>query len=216
MLRIYLSLVAVALFLFMPLHSIAGEAISFKGIKFGMMAEEIATLGGGNTEYGCASAIKDETSFSLYGGNQPWTYGGLDSWSASCMEGFSDPSRRVPGITGMYQLSALVGSHNNGLAKWAGIATYSVEELVEIFSKVFGKFNIETKVVKNGLGQEFIKKEATATHGGAIMYIADALSGEDHEDYINLKIVSLDYLTKKAEWEKKKTSEKLKDAKSDF
>ncbi len=36
----------------------AEETISFKGIKFGMKAVEIAKLGGGNTEYGCASAIK--------------------------------------------------------------------------------------------------------------------------------------------------------------
>ena len=214
MLRIY-SFLVLTLFLFMPLHSFAGEAISFKGIKFGMKAEEVAKLGGGNTKYGCATAIKDETSFSLYGGNQPWTYGGIDSWSASCMEDY-DEANRVPGITGLVEIKALVSSKNNGLAKWAGGNTYSVEELVEIFSKVFGKFNIETKVVKNGLGQEFIKKDATAMRGMAVMNIADDMSGENHEDYIHLKIVSLDYLTKKNALEKKKDSDKMKDAKSDF
>jgi hypothetical protein len=35
-----------------PLHSIAEEQISFKGIKFGMKAAEIAKLGGGDLEFG--------------------------------------------------------------------------------------------------------------------------------------------------------------------
>jgi len=212
--RIYLSLV-LTLFLFMPMHSFADDAISFKGIKFGMKAEEIAKLGGGNTEYDCATAIKNEASFSLDGGNQPWTYGGINSWSASCMEDY-DEANKVPGITGLIEIHALVISKNIGLAKLAGENTYSVEELVEIFSKVFGKFNIETKVVKNGFGQEFIKKDATAIRGGAVMNIAGAKSGGNHEYFILLKIVSLDYLTKKNALEKKKTSDKMKDAKSDF
>jgi hypothetical protein len=116
----------------------------------------------------------------------------------------------------MYELTSLVSSHKNGLAKWANKKTYSVEELVEIFSKVFGKFEIETNVVKNGLGQEFIKKEATAMRGGAVIHIADGTSGSNHEDYIHLKIISLDYVSKKADRERKQNSQKLKDAKSDF
>lgn len=180
-----------------------------------MNAEEIAKLGGGNTEHGCSTAIKNEISYSLYGGNQPWTYGGIDQWSASCMESYAE-DRRVPGITGLIEISAIVSSHNNGLAKFAGKDTYSVEELVEIFSKVFGKFSIETKVVKNGLGQEFVKKDATAIRGDALMNIADGTSGKNHEDFIYLKIVNLDYLTKKNELEKNDASDKMKDAKSDF
>lgn len=212
--RVGISIV-LTLVLLAPLSSFADEPISFKGIKFGMKADEIAKLGGGITKHGCATAIQSETSHSLYGGNQPWTYGGIDSWSASCMESY-DEAKKVPGISGLIEIKALVRSKNNGLARWAGKNTYSVEELVEIFSKVFGKFNIETKVVKNGLGQEFIKKDATAIRGGAVMNIADDMSGENHEDYINLKIVSLDYLTKKNALEKKKASDKMKDAKSDF
>ena len=215
MLRIYLSLILI-LSLFMPLNSFADKPISFKGIKFGMKAAEIARIGGGNTEYGCASAIKDEISLLLEGGNQPWTYGGIDSWSASCMEGYDDEANRVPGVTGLYQITALVASKNNKLAKWNDNNTYSVDELVEIFSKQFGKFNIETKVVKDGLGQEFIKKDATAIRGGALMKISDTMVTENHENYIRLKIVSNDYLTKKNALEKKKSSDKIKDAKSDF
>lgn len=180
-----------------------------------MKAEEIAKLGGGNTKYGCVSAIQDKTSFSLYGGNQPWTYGGIDRWEARCMGNY-DKANRVPGITGLIKITATVYSKNDSLAKHAGFNTYSVEELVEIFSKVFGNFKIETKVVKNGLGQEFIKKYATATHGGAVMNIADKMSGQNHEKYIVLEIVSLDYLTKKKALEKKESSDKMKDAKSDF
>lgn len=188
-------------------YSFADEQLSFKGIKFGMKAPEIAKLGDGDLEFGCASAIADDEN--------PWTYGGIDDWTASCVEGQSESSR-VPGTSGMYQLSSLVSSHKNALAKLAGKNTYSVEELVEIFSKVFGKFQIDTKVMKNGLGQEFIKKEATAIRGGAVMHIADDTSGSNHEDYIHLKIISLDYISKKDNWEKKQNSQKLKDAKSDF
>jgi hypothetical protein len=36
------------------------------------------------------------------------------------------------------------------------------------------------------------------------------------EDYIHLKIISLDYISKMAAWERKQNSQKLKDAKSDF
>lgn len=207
--------IVITFLLLAPLSVFADETISFKGIKFGMQADEISKLAGGNTEHGCSTAIKNETSFSLYGGNQPWTYGGIDQWSARCMESY-DEDRRVPGITGLIEISAIVHSHNDGLAKFAGINTYSVDELVEIFSKVFGKFNIEKKVVKNGLGQEFTKKDATAIHGGAVMNIADAMSGENHQDYIHLKIVNLNYLTKKKALEDKKAADKLKDAKSDF
>lgn len=187
--------------------SASAEPLTFKGIAFGMNATEIAKLGGGDLKYGCASAIADE-------GN-PWTYGGIDDWSASCVED-NDGSRRVPGASGLYQLTSLVSSHKNGLAKMVGKKTYSVEELVTIFSKIFGKFDLETAVVKNGLGQKFIKKTATATRGGAAMYIADDTNGSNHEDYIHLKIISLDYVAKKAAWESKQNSKKLKDAMSDF
>lgn len=207
--------IVLTLVLLAPLPSIADEPISFKGIKFGMKADEIVKLGGGNTKYGCASAIQDNSSYSLYGGNKPWTYGGIDSWSASCMESYNE-AKRVPGISGLIEIKAMVNSKNNNYSKLAGESTYSVEELVEIFSKIFGKFNIETKVVKNGLGQEFIKKDATATHGGAVMNIADNMNGKNHEDYIHLKITSLEYLTKKNALENTNTFNKIKDAKSDF
>lgn len=185
------------------------EPLTFKGIAFGMKAAEIATLGGGDLKYGCFSAIAD--------GKNGWTYGGIDDWHANCVESH-DESSRVPGTSGMYELISLVPSHKNGLAKMAGEKTYSVEELVIIFSKIFGEFDIETKVVQNGLGQKFIKKTATATatRGGAAIYIADETSGSDHEEFIFLKIISLDYVAKKAAWESKKNSKKLKDAMSDF
>ena len=214
MLRIKLFVVLSVIIIFPAVSHSSDDSISFKGIEFGMKAEEIAKLGGGNTEYGCASAINDASV--LKGeDNKPWTYGGIDSWSASCMESYNE-SKRIPGITGLIEMRALVSSHKNGLAKWAGDATYSVEDLVEIFSKVFGKFKIETKIVKNGLGQEFVKKEATAIKKGAVMTIADDVSGKNHEDYIHLKIVSLDYLSKKIALENKKSADKMKDAKSDF
>lgn len=203
-----------ALFLFMPTHSFADEVTSFKGIKFGMKADEIAKLGGGNTKLGCRSAInsvsvlKDDVI-------NPWTFGGIDVWEATCAEDQSE-SARVPDTSGMYQLGSLLYSHNNRLASLVGKKTYSVDDLVEIFSEVFGDFEIETKVLKNGLGQEFIKKEATAMHGGAVIRIADVTTGSNHEEYIRFEIVSLDYLSKKGDWERKQNSQKIKDARSDF
>ena len=208
------SLVLVLLLL-IPFTSFAEETISFKGIKFGMKAKELAELGGGNTEYGCASAINDASS--LKGdNNQPWTFGGIGSWSAGCMEDYNKEADRVAGVSGLFKLHALVSSHNNGLAKWAGKNTYSVDELVEVFSKVFGNFKVETNIIKNGLGQEFVKKVAIATHKDAVIEIMDNLSGSSHEEYINISITSLDYLKKKDEWEKQKEKKKLNDAKSDF
>jgi len=219
--RVGLSIVLTFLLL-TPLSPSADETISFKGIKFGMKAEEVAKLGGGNTKQGCHSAIQNETLFSLYGGNQPWTYGGIDRWYAICIESY-DEAKRIPGISGLIEISALVGNHKNGFYKFIGNNTYSVEELVEIFSEVFGKFDIETKVVTMELGQEFEKKSAIAIRGGAVMTIADSLYGELHEEYIRLKIVNLVYLTKegalemeKASDKMKKASDKMKDAKSDF
>ncbi len=175
------------------------EPLAFKGIAFGMKATEIASLGGGDLKYGCASAI------------MAWTYGGIAGWTANCVEDRPESSR-VPGTSGMYQLESMVFTHKMNVKK-----TYSVDELVTIFSKIFGKFDIETKVVKNGLGQKFVKKEATAMRGGAAMHIADDMSGgPDHEKFIFLKIISLDYVAKEAAWESKHNSKKLKDAMSDF
>ena len=192
------------------------EEISFKGIKFGMKAKEIAELGGGNTKRGCASAIASAISVSIIeSGNQPWTYGGIDDWTASCVEGQSDTSR-VPGTSGMYKLTAFLSSNNNALAKLAGEDTYSVDGLVEIFSKVFGKFKIDIVIVKNGLGQEFEKKIAITTHKDAAIQIKDDLTGSNHEAMINIAITSLDYLKKKVEWERQKDKKKLDDAKADF
>jgi len=204
--RAMLSII-LTLWFMTPVNSFAEEQMSFKGIKFGMKAAEIAKLAGGDLEFGCASAITDDEN--------PWTYGGIDDWSASCVEGRSE-SKRVPGTSGLYQLSSIASSHKNALAKWADEQTYAVEELVEVFSRVFGKFEIDTKVVKNGLGEEFIKKHATATRGGAVMHIADNTSGSNHEDYIILRIISLDYSSKEAAWENEQSSQKLKGAKSDF
>ena len=188
--------------------AIADGTISFKGIKFGMKAPEIAKLGGGNLEYGCASAINDDDP-------SPWTYGGIDDWTASCVEGQYESSK-VPGTSGMYKLHTLVSSHNNGLAKFVGDKTYSVDELVDIFAKVFGKFVIEKNIVENGLGQKFVKKIAIAKNKGALVKIYDNLTGENHEDYINIEITSIDWLNKKDEWEKKQNKSKLDQAKSDF
>lgn len=181
------------------------EEISFKGIKFGMNAEEIAELGGGTTKHGCASAILEKK----------WTYGGIDNWGAGCMEGHGKSSV-VPGVFGMMRLSANVASHNNRLAKSLGKNTYSVEELADVFSNVFGDFDVETRVVKNGFGQEFMKMRATAKRGGASIQIEEPVSGDYHQDYINITIESLDYLKKKEAWEERKTKEKLEGAGADF
>lgn len=207
-------LITISFIVLLPITSIAEDTISFKGIRFGMKAQEIAKLGGGDTKYGCASAINDASS--LKGkDNQPWTYGGINSWSASCMEG-NDEAKRVPGISGMFMLHALVSSHNDGVAKYLGHKTYSVDELVDIFSKVFGKFEVETNIVRNGLGQKFVKKVATATHKDAMITIMANLNGKDHDNYINIDITSIYYLKKKDEWEKQKSNKKMNDAKSDF
>lgn len=209
--KLYLS---GAIFLSISVMSTAQEKISFKGIEFGMNEMQIAELGGGDTELGCVSAI---LGADLIGdsGNQPWTYGGIDVWNASCMEDY-DQSSRVPGISGMFQLLATVDSDNYVLAKSLGGDTYSVDELAGIFSKVFGKFEIETTIVKSGFGQEFVKKVATATHKDAVIRISDRLTGSRHENYIDISITSLDYLNKKNEWEKIAGDKKLNDARSDF
>lgn len=208
--RIKLPII-IAILLLTSTYSFADEQLSFKGIMFGMKAPEIAKLGGGDLEFGCASAIARAISDD----ENPWTYGGVDDWYAICAEGKIE-SMRVPGTSGLIELSSMVISNNSVLAKWAGKKTYSVEELVEIFSKVFGKFQIDKKVVQNGLGQEFIKKKATAMRGGAVMTIEEGTSGPNHEDFIHLKITSLDYISKKENWEKNQNSQKLKDAKSDL
>jgi hypothetical protein len=207
-------LLVIVLLLSAPTVSVADDTISFKGIKFGMNANQIAELGGGNTENGCATAINDASS--LKGeDNKPWTYGGIDSWRASCVEG-NDESNRVPGFSGMYKLQALVHSHNDGLAKSVGRQTYSVVELANNFSKVFGKFKVETKIIKNGMGQQFVKKRAIATKKGTFIEIMDALKGSDHQDFIHIRITSLDYLAKENKWEKQKNKKKADDAKADL
>lgn len=187
----------------------ADETISFKGIKFGMSAAEIAKLGGGDTKYGCASAIKSYSA--LDKSPQSWTYGGINAWMARCNESMSEDAQ-VPNTSGLFELNALVSKHGRSFAK----DTYSVDELVEVFSKVFGRFQVETKIVKNGLGQEFEKKIAIATSNGAAIKIMDTLTGANHQDYIEIEITSLDYLAKKANWEKQKSNKKLNDSKADF
>lgn len=207
-------LLVIALLLSAATLSVADDTISFKGIKFGMNAEQIAELGGGNTTSGCFSAINDAST--LKGAdNKPWTYGSIDSWKASCVEDNDEPNR-VPGFSGMYELQALVSSHNNELAKMAGKQTYSVVELANNFSKVFGKFKFDTKTVKNGVGQKFVKKTATATQKGTVIKIYDVVIGTNHEDYIYIKIKRLDYLAKEKQWEKQKDKRKSNDAKADF
>jgi hypothetical protein len=189
----------------------ADETMSFKGIKFGMNAEEIAKLGGGDTKHGCFSAIKNSRAVFLDGGTS-WTYGGIDAWTASCVEEWSK-EEKVPGTSGLYKIHALAWKHGTS---YISNKEYSVEELVEIFSKVFGKFQIENQIVKNGFGQEFDKKRAVATASGAVIEIMDVLHGKDHDKFIQIEITSLDYLTKKMNWENQKSSRKLSDSKSDF
>lgn len=189
----------------------ADETMSFKGIKFGMKAAEIASLGGGNGKDGCFSAIKNRTAVLLYGGT-PWTYGGIDAWYASCVESNSKDNQ-VPNTSGLFEIHALVWKHGTTLGSQK---EYSFDELIEVFSKVFGKFQIETHIVKNGLGQEFEKKRAVAIANGAAIEIMDLLTGKDHESFISVKITSLDYSAKKANWEKQKSNQKLNDSKSDF
>lgn len=207
-------LLAIYLLLMTPLISIADETISFKGIKFGMNANQIAKFGGGDTKYGCASAIND-ASATKDANNHPWTYGGIDVWSAICVADHSESSR-VLGLSGLFELFALVPSHNNRLSKLAGKNTYSVDDLVEIFSEVFGEFKIETQTVKNGLGQEFVKKTAISTNKDAIVKITDNLTASTHEDFINITITSIAYLDKANAWEKQKNNKKLNDSKADF
>ena len=186
--------------------------MTFKGIAFGMKASEIAKLSGGNLESGCTSAIPDEK----------WTYGGIEDWSASCVESYKVPDR-VPGTSGMFMLSTVVNSHNDSYARESGEITYSVEELAEHFSRVFGNFDISEHDYTNGIGQKFIKKYARAIMGAALMEIADVTHGRFHENHITISIMSMDYIKKTEAWEAKQKSEKLKkvaekleQAKSDF
>lgn len=184
--------------LFAPVSTYADEPISFNGIKFGMKADEIAQLGGGHTENGCFDAIKNRLSYLLYGGDQPWTYSGINEWRAECMEDNKE-KYRVPGISGLFKISAVINHHKNDSVKGSSIKTYSVEGLVEIFSKIFGDFNIETSVVKNQHGKELIKKSAKAINRGAVITITEVMSDQNQKDFnfIDIKIISLDYLTKK-------------------
>jgi hypothetical protein len=194
----------------------ADETISFKGIKFGMNAEEIAKLGGGNTENGCQSAIN---SSSRNKSPQTWTYGGIVGWTAKCpgdsfqnARGGFTQSKQVPGIAGMYQIQTMVFKHGASDSR----ETYSVEELVDIFSKIFGKFEIETRIMANSFGQEFEKKLAVAYANGARIFIGNVLDGEWHDKALYITITSLDYVAKEDNWEKQKNNQKLNDSKADF
>ncbi len=137
-----------------PRLTLAKGNMSFKGIRFGMNADQIAELGGGDTKSGCYRAIVDKEHGNLLD-KKPWSYGGIDAWSAECMEDKIEHTH-VPRIVGMYKLSATVASHNNEYAT----KTHSVDELVQIYSKVFGTFDIETVTVKNGLGQKIREKRS--------------------------------------------------------
>jgi uncharacterized protein len=187
------------------------ESISFKGIKFGMKAAEIARLGGGTTSNGCMSAIRNSTDVLLHGG-AAWTYGGINSWDAHCVEDESKENQ-VPGTSGFYALKALLIKHGMGFDP---DNQYSVDELIEIFSKVFGRFQTESRIVKNGFGQEFEKKKAVATANGAMIEIMDDMTGKDHDKYIWVNIFSYDYLKKAAYWENQKNNKKLNNSKNDF
>ncbi len=112
----------------------------------------------------------------------------------------------MPGTSGLYRINTLVWKHGTS---YSSKKEYSVEELVEIFSQVFGKFQIESSIVKNGFGQEFEKKRAVATASGAVIEIMDILHGKDHDKFINITITSLDYLTKKMNWENQKNNRKV-------
>jgi hypothetical protein len=198
--------------LLIPLTSIAEDKISFKGIKFGMNAKEIEMHGGGDPKscYGAiyrGSSLNDEDK-------PPWTYGGIDNWVAFCVES-SPEEYHVPGTSGMFQLFTLVPSYNS--------TSYSVDDLVEIFTTVFGEFEVKTKIFKNGLEQTFLKKTATATHKDALIEIKDKTEGSNHEDFITVEITSLDYLAKKAKYDRTiiemqllNSQKKFNDAKKDF
>lgn len=191
----------------------ASETISFKGITFGMSADAIAKLAGGNTKYGCASAIQQNDI--LNKSKTPWTYGGIDSWSASCMEGYSK-EKIVPGVSGLIRIHSLVHSHENSLGKMAGYKTYNVDELAEIFSTVFGEFRFNKAEMKDGLGRSFTKQTAIARSKGAQITIYDNISGQNHEGFINIDIESVDYLQKKAASEVIREKLKIDAGKKDF
>lgn len=185
--------VALALALFMPLASVAEEQISFKGIKFGMDASQIANLAGGDSDGGCFDALPGRDS------SEPWTYGGLTEWRASCAEGSSAEDL---GYLGLYRLITVAGSEENGLARMAGWEVYSMEQIAEVFSQVFGKF----------MFHQGRPRRATATRGGAVIEISES----DDLAWVTVEITSVNYLAKQAALEKKKESKKLDGAKSDF
>ena len=184
-----------SLVLLSPVSSFAQEPLLFNGLKFGMNADEITKIAGGNTEHGCASAIQNDISYFLHKGNKPWVYAGIDTWSAHCVED-ARKSYRVPGVSGLVQLKAMVKGPNNDYAKQLRKKTYSVEELANMFSKEFGTFTFESKVIKDIKGKDVTKKSAKATHKDAVITIFDLINTKPGEDFIFVKIVSLDYLTK--------------------
>lgn len=183
-------LLVISLLLSAPTVSVADDTISFKDIKFGMNANQISSLGGGNIQKGCDSAI-----------NKLWTYGGIGDWTAHCVED-DEESYRVPGFSGMYMIRALVPDHNNLIVKMLKEQSYSVVEVANIFSKVFGKF-------------EFVKNKAIATQKGAVAEISGDSSG-GNASYIIIKITSLDYLAKNNEWKKQKDKKKANAAQADL
>lgn len=200
---------SIFILLLVPFTSFANEIIYFKNIWFGMNAKEMAEQVGGNAKDGCFSLLTKRGSGDV---GSSWSYGGIDRWDARCVEDFSEEDR-VPNTSGLYELHALVNTEygSGGIGK-----SYSVDNLVKVFSTVFGKFQVKTQIFRNGLGEKFVKKTATATHRGAIIKIMDDLEGDNHEDYIHVTITSLDYLSREKYWEKQKEKNKLNGAKSDF
>lgn len=185
----------------LPLTTVADDKHSFGGIKFGMHAEELAKLGGGDTEFSCASALNTESIMNPPE-MKPWVYLGLDAWVALCMED-KQKSMQVPEVSGLIELLILVADQDNEAAKEVDQKTYSIEDLAASFSTVFGDFKISTQTTENKQGKRVAMKVATATNKDAVVKIQSKdLTVPNDVGFHTITITNLEYLEREAAWKK--------------
>ncbi|EDM49171.1 hypothetical protein [Marinobacter algicola] len=209
--------IILSLLFFLSATSHAQEKITFKGLKFGMNAEEITSVTGGPSRHGKKAQSMGLSLGCLAAISSDWTYGGIDGWTAHCTEQFKN---QPPNFDGLFKLEASVIVKGSKLSKLLGETAhaYSIDDLISIYSNVYGQFQVTDNRAESGVPG----KTATAAKGEATIMIHELKAGtEDHT--IAIVIISDDYLARKENWDKKKLdetlthdSQRMESARSDF
>ena len=134
-------LIILSLLFFLSATSHAQENITFKGLRFGMNAEEIASVTGGPSSLGKTAHSMGNSLGCLAAISDDWTYGGIDDWTAYCTEQFKN---QPPNFDGLFKLEASVIAKGSKLSKLLGETAhaYSIDDLISIYSKAYGQFQV--------------------------------------------------------------------------